>query len=51
MFKEREQKMVVGPGTQAPNFMLNTHSGQITLSELRGKTVVIGVHPASFTGG
>jgi len=43
--------MVLGLGTQAPNFTLNTHSGQITLSELRGKTVVIGFHPASFTGG
>ena len=44
-------KMVLGPGTQAPDFTLNTHSGQVTLSELRGKTVVIGFHPASFTGG
>jgi len=43
--------MVLEPGTQAPNFTLNTHCGQITLSELRGKTVVIGFHPASFTGG
>tara|TARA_Y100000588_G_scaffold117469_1_gene128569 strand:- start:415 stop:606 length:192 start_codon:yes stop_codon:yes gene_type:complete len=48
---ESLQKMALGPGTQAPDFTLNTHSGQVTLSELRGKTVVIGFHPASFTGG
>ena len=43
--------MVLEPGIQAPDFTLNTHSGQVTLSELRGKAVVIGFHPASFTGG
>ena len=48
---ESLQKMVLGPGTQSADFTLNTHSGQVTLSELRGKTVVIGFHPASFTGG
>jgi peroxiredoxin len=43
--------MALQPGTQAPDFTLNTHSGSITLSDLRGKVVVVGFHPASFTGG
>lgn len=43
--------MALQPGTLAPDFTLNAHSGSVTLSELRGKVVVIGFHPASFTGG
>jgi peroxiredoxin len=43
--------MALQPGTQAPGFTLNSSLGEITLSSLRGKTVVIGFHPASFTGG
>ena len=43
--------MALQAGTQAPDFTLNSSLGEITLSDLRGKTVVIGFHPASFTGG
>lgn len=44
--------MVLEPGTVAPDFKLASHLGpQITLSELRGKKVVLAFHPASFTGG
>jgi peroxiredoxin len=43
--------MALQPGTQAPDFTLKAHSGDITLSDLRGKTVVVAFHPASFTGG
>jgi peroxiredoxin len=43
--------MVLQPGTQAPDFTLQSHLGEVKLSDLRGKTVVIGFHPASFTGG
>jgi peroxiredoxin len=43
--------MALQPGKQAPDFTLDAHSGNITLSELRGKIVVIGFHPSSFTGG
>jgi peroxiredoxin len=43
--------MALQPGTQAPDFTLNAHSGAVELSSLRGKKVVIGFHPASFTGG
>jgi|TARA_B110000263_G_scaffold162789_1_gene141659 peroxiredoxin len=43
--------MALQPGTQAPNFTLDAHSGQVKLFDLRGKIVVVGFHPASFTGG
>jgi len=43
--------MALQPGTQAPDFTLDAHSGTVSLAELRGKTVVVGFHPASFTGG
>ncbi len=43
--------MALQPGTQAPDFTLNAHSGEVTLSDLRGKIVVVAFHPASFTGG
>jgi peroxiredoxin len=43
--------MALQPGTMAPDFMLNAHSGAVKLYDLRGKNVVIGFHPASFTGG
>ncbi|NQW21451.1 MAG: redoxin domain-containing protein [Chloroflexi bacterium] len=43
--------MALQAGTPAPDFTLDAHSGAIKLSDLRGKTVVIGFHPASFTGG
>ena len=48
---EQELHMALQPGTQAPDFTLNAHSGAVKLSSLRGKKVVIGFHPASFTGG
>ena len=43
--------MALKPDIPAPDFTLNTHLGSITLSDLRGKVVVVGFHPASFTGG
>ena len=43
--------MALQPGTKAPNFTIDSHLGQVNLSELRGKNVVVGFHPASFTGG
>ena len=43
--------MALQPGTPAPDFTLNSHSGSVTLSDFRGKIMVIGFHPASFTGG
>jgi peroxiredoxin Q/BCP len=44
--------MPLQPGTQAPEFSLPAHTGErVTLSELRGKKVVLAFHPASFTGG
>jgi len=43
--------MALQPGTLAPDFTLNTHSGAVKLSDFRGKKIVIGFHPASFTGG
>lgn len=43
--------MALQPGTAAPDFTLSAHSGEVSLSSLRGKNVVVGFHPASFTGG
>ncbi len=43
--------MALQPGTPAPDISLSAHSGDIRLSNLRGKVVVVGFHPASFTGG
>ena len=43
--------MALQPGTPAPDFTLNSHAGPVTLSNMRGKIVVAGFHPASFTGG
>jgi peroxiredoxin len=43
--------MALQPGTPAPDFALQAHSGDIKLSDFRGKTLVLGFHPASFTGG
>jgi len=48
---EQKPHMALQPGTQAPDFTLDSHLGEVKLSDLRGKTVVIGFHPASFTGG
>ena len=37
-------------GQQAPNFTLNSHLGrEVTLSEFRGKNVVIAFFPLAFT--
>ena len=39
-------------GEQAPNFTLTDHNQeQVTLSQLRGKNVVLSVHVNSFTSG
>jgi peroxiredoxin len=43
--------MALQPGTPAPDFTLKSQSAPVTLSDLRGKIVVVGFHPASFTGG
>ncbi|MBO04955.1 MAG: hypothetical protein CL731_08080 [Chloroflexi bacterium] len=43
--------MALQPGAQAPDFTLDSHMGQVKLSDLRGKNVVVGFHPTSFTGG
>lgn len=43
--------MELQPGTQAPDFTLNSHAGPVTLSNFRGRTVIVAFHPASFTGG
>ena len=43
--------MALQPGIPAPDFTLQSQLGEIKLSDLRGKNVVIGFHPASFTGG
>ena len=42
--------MALQPGNQAPDFTLDSHMGQVKLSDLRGKNVVVGFHPTSFTG-
>lgn len=39
-------------GDKAPDFTLPSSTGQkISLSQLQGKTVVLGWFPAAFTGG
>lgn len=39
------------PGDKAPDFTLNSHLGKpFTLSEQRGKNVVIAFYPFAFTG-
>lgn len=43
--------MALQPGTEAPDFTLESHSGKVKFSDLRGRNVLIGFHPASFTGG
>lgn len=44
--------MALAVGQQAPDFTLPSQTGdKITLSELRGKPVVLGWFPASFTSG
>ena len=44
--------MALEPGTQAPDFTLNSHLGEpVALAGLRGKPVVLAFNPAAFTGG
>ena len=43
--------MALKPGTQAPEFKLfNTEKKEISLSDFKGKTVVLHFFPAAFTG-
>lgn len=40
------------PGAMAPDFSLQSHTGQtVTLSSYRGRRVIVSFHPATFTGG
>ncbi len=41
--------MAVKIGTPAPDFTLNSTKGKISLSDYRGKWVVLFTHPADFT--
>jgi peroxiredoxin len=45
--------MILQPGTEAPDFTLNSHDGNaVTLSSYKGRNkVVLAFHPAAFTGG
>ena len=38
-------------GDKAPDFTLPSSTGKVSLSELKGKAIVIGWFPAAFTGG
>ena len=38
-------------GDKAPDFSLPSSTGKVSLSDLKGKTVVLGWFPAAFTGG
>ena len=49
----RNSNMTLQPGTEAPDFTLNSHDGNaVTLSSYRGRNkIVLAFHPAAFTGG
>ena len=38
-------------GYKAPDFTLPSSTGKVSLSELKGKAIVLGWFPAAFTGG
>lgn len=42
----------IAPGAQAPSFSLESSSGKkVSLSDYKGKTVVLAFFPKAFTGG
>jgi peroxiredoxin len=50
-FAEKEQNMAIQPGQPAPQFTLvSSDKKQVSLSEFKGKKVVIHFFPMAFTG-
>lgn len=48
--EESMQKKILSPGTTAPEFKLNVTADQkLTLSELRGKPVILAFYPADWS--
>lgn len=44
--------MPLQPGEKAPDFNLPAHTGQnVSLSNYKGRRVIVAFHPATFTGG